>query len=251
RLPGGRIDARGMRAVADAARHHGNGIIELTSRASLQIRGIRGDIAPILQQAGLLPSLTHERVRNILASPYAGPEVDATVAELDELLCADPELANLSGRHLFAVDDGTGLHAHAADITVGPGEAEQAIKAARQRRRIPGLVPTAQPRVGKRTLLAPLARLTPEQMGALAELDEIRIAANRTITVRQTPPDIGLIDDPGSGWVGLTACAGLGACNKAEFDVRAHAAARAAERGPGAPREHHAACERNCGALHT
>jgi hypothetical protein len=54
--------------------------------------------------------------------------------------------------------------------------------------------------------------------------------------------------EPESGWVAVTACAGLGRCPKARLDVRAAAAARARARGPGAPAEHWAACERRCGA---
>ncbi|MHB1572273.1 MAG: hypothetical protein ACYC0H_24125, partial [Solirubrobacteraceae bacterium] len=64
RVPGGIIDARGLLAIAETAAH-GNGVIELTSRASLQIRGLdpagADRCAARLQLAGLLPSPAHDR----------------------------------------------------------------------------------------------------------------------------------------------------------------------------------------------
>ncbi len=118
RLPGGRIAAVQLEAVAVAARL-GNGIVELTSRANLQIRGLTAEsgerVAELLSDAGLLPSTRHELVRNVLASPLAGRHprslapTDDIVAELDRTLCEDDELAALPGRFLFAVDDGSGV----------------------------------------------------------------------------------------------------------------------------------------------
>jgi sulfite reductase beta subunit-like hemoprotein len=116
RLPGGRLDARALAALAEAARL-GNDIVELTSRAGMQVRGLSDDgadaLANILGGGGLLPSLAHDRARNILAAPLAGrgpaaqAPVDGIVAELDHALCADASLAELPGRFLLAVDDGT------------------------------------------------------------------------------------------------------------------------------------------------
>ena len=116
RLPGGRIDAAGMGAVAEAATL-GNGIVELTSRAGLQVRGLPAGgaegVAEILGAGGLLPSVAHDRVRNIVAPPLGGrsreavAEIDAIVDEVDRALCADLELAELPGRFLFGVDDGS------------------------------------------------------------------------------------------------------------------------------------------------
>jgi precorrin-3B synthase len=288
RLPGGRLAPDQLRAVAVGA-ELGNGIIELTSRASLQIRGLSdGAVSGVLADAGLLPSFTHERVRNILASPLAGRhplsvwDTDATVAELDAAICADPELAELSGRFLFGVDDGAGLLGHPVDVMIGPGGsvgealgvARRSVMATRrgvlttsmgaeQRPRYaegPGLKlgETVQ-RDGRLALtcMPPLARIDPSTALALADLGhELRLSVQRTFTILDLDAstelerelhELGMVTDPHSGWVGLTACAGLGACQRAQFDVRAVAAARAGERRPGAPAEHWAACERNCG----
>ncbi|MDL4817525.1 precorrin-3B synthase [Actinomadura opuntiae] len=118
RLPGGAVTRRGLDALAVASRELGDGFLELTSRANVQIRGLADgaeeELSARLSDAGLLPSATHERVRNILGSVLTGRDggglvdVRPVVAALDAGLCADPGLAELPGRFLFAVDDGRG-----------------------------------------------------------------------------------------------------------------------------------------------
>jgi len=116
RVPGGQLTAAAFRALSVGAAELGDGTIEPTSRANLQVRGLRDgvELSSRLASAGLLPSATHERVRNILASPLTGrdgagfADVRPLVAELDRALCARPGLADLPGRFLFAVDDGRG-----------------------------------------------------------------------------------------------------------------------------------------------
>ena len=116
RLPGGLVDAAQLRVLARLADELGDGRIELTSRGNVQLRGLAADAAsPLtseLVQAGLLPSLSHDQVRNVLASPLAGldrgTDLTGIVRALDAALCARPRLAELSGRFLFAIDDGRG-----------------------------------------------------------------------------------------------------------------------------------------------
>jgi precorrin-3B synthase len=118
RVPGGQLAAGQLRTVLDAAAELGDGTVELTSRANLQVRGLaagaEAGLGVRLADAGLLPSATHERVRNIIASPLTGrdgeglADVRDLVHELDGLLCADPRYAALPGRFLFTVDDGRG-----------------------------------------------------------------------------------------------------------------------------------------------
>lgn len=131
RLPGGAIAPEQLQVLADAARDLGNGEVELTSRGNLQLREVTdpGAFADRLSAAGLLPSVTHERVRNILATPLSGRigglvDVRDWVRQLDAGLCADPRLADLPGRVLFTLDDGRGdITGLAGDIglhAVGP-----------------------------------------------------------------------------------------------------------------------------------
>lgn len=105
RLPGGRISAAQLAKLADLAAGEA---LELTSRGNIQVRGVADldEARERLSAAGLLPSETHERVRNIVASPRSG-ETRSAAAELDSALRARPELAELPGRFLFALDDGT------------------------------------------------------------------------------------------------------------------------------------------------
>ena len=116
RLPGGLVSGEQLRVLARLADELGDGRAELTSRGNVQLRGLGADAAEALtselSQAGLLPSLSHDRVRNVLASPLAGldrgADLTGVVRALDAGLCARSRLADLPGRFLFAVDDGRG-----------------------------------------------------------------------------------------------------------------------------------------------
>lgn len=112
RVPGGSIAPAQLHTVANLS----TGEVELTSRANLQIRAIAEEdlphIADALTAAGLLPSRTHERVRNLIASPFAGIDPDELldirplIRELDQRLIADPVLAALPPKFSMAMDGG-------------------------------------------------------------------------------------------------------------------------------------------------
>lgn len=115
--------------LARAADDLSTGSMELTSRGNVQFRSVTDtdELASRLADAGLLPSPTHERVRNILASPLTGrvgglADVSELIGALDHALCSRAELADLPGRTLFALDDGRG-----DVIEAGPDFAVQAV----------------------------------------------------------------------------------------------------------------------------
>ena len=128
RLIGGRLTAGELQALTAVAEQYGDGRVHVTARANLQLRGLPGrdgglapEVLAALEATGLLPTRSHELVRNVLVSPQSGldggldrglgggrADLRPVAAELDSLLCAKAELAALPGRFLFVLDDGRG-----------------------------------------------------------------------------------------------------------------------------------------------
>ncbi|MGI5430713.1 precorrin-3B synthase [Streptomyces sp. CA-179760] len=144
RIPGGVLTVAQAETLVDVAERLGDGDLHLTSRGNAQLRGLpdgsAGELAELLDAAGLLPSRGHERVRNIVASPLSGLDgqgvldVRPWLTALDAALCASEAAQALSGRFLFALDDGRGdVAGLGADVTVRAtvgGGAELALGAA-------------------------------------------------------------------------------------------------------------------------
>ncbi len=108
---GGRLDAQQAAGLADLAERYGNGLIDLTSRANLQIRGVSE-----LRHAALLDGLAElnlldhdpktESRRNVLVTPFWNENDDtcSLAAELERALGkSDFDLPTKFG---FAIDDG-------------------------------------------------------------------------------------------------------------------------------------------------
>lgn len=125
----GRLRGSDLALIAELARQHGNGRIDLTARANLQLRGLaHADVAPVqdaLAEASLLdPDAAAERRRNLLAAPLSGLDrtacIDGHALALDvgRLLATAPGLDDLPAKFLVLLDDGGALplDAIAADI---------------------------------------------------------------------------------------------------------------------------------------
>lgn len=139
RLVGGRVTAEQLVALAAVAAEYGDGDVHLTQRANLQVRGLPlvGESLPAkvvraFEGTGLLPSRSHELIRNIMCSPLTGrsggrADLTPLLDRLDAGLRADPQLAGLSARFLFVLDDGRGdLLARPADVTLVALDAQHA-----------------------------------------------------------------------------------------------------------------------------
>lgn len=108
---GGRLSAEQAAGVADLAERHGNGLIDLTGRANLQIRGVRAESHEMLiaglAQLGLIDADVETEVqRNILVAPFwrKGDDTHLLATELEQTLAA--RHLGLPTKFGFAVDCG-------------------------------------------------------------------------------------------------------------------------------------------------
>jgi precorrin-3B synthase len=119
--PGARLSAEAARILADGATRHGNGVIELTNRANIQVRGLSansaGPFAAEMVAAGLAhPNPAAERVRNVIAPPMGSSRL---ATEIEAALPGTPNLHGLPDKFSILVDTGTPSMASVrADITV-------------------------------------------------------------------------------------------------------------------------------------
>ena len=127
---GGRLSAEQAAGIAALAEKCGNGLIDLTGRANLQIRGVRMEShEPLimgLAQLGLIDADVETEVqRNILVAPFwtEGDDTRSLAAELEQALAA--RHLGLPTKFGFAVDCGAErvLAQAPADIRIERGAA--------------------------------------------------------------------------------------------------------------------------------
>ena len=136
KLAGGVLSSAQARAIATAASHCASGVLELTNRSNLQIRGVRAE-----QQAALIERLyaanlgpsnpAADDVRNLLLSPAAGLDPHALLDtrplanSLLDLLQNTPALHGLSAKFAIQLDGGEALamleHPHDIWLSALPG----------------------------------------------------------------------------------------------------------------------------------
>ncbi len=104
----GRLTRAQAAGIAAAARRHGNGLIDLSSRGNVQLRGVTEASHPglihDLRALGLIDAdPAAEARRNILVTPFADDATDALARDLATALAQGPELP---GKFGFGVDTG-------------------------------------------------------------------------------------------------------------------------------------------------
>ncbi len=104
----GRLTPDHAAGIAAAARAHGNGLIDLSARGNVQMRGVSEAAHPALiadlRALGLIDADAQgEARRNILVTPFADTSTDALAARLGAVL---PQMPPLPGKFGFVVDTG-------------------------------------------------------------------------------------------------------------------------------------------------
>jgi precorrin-3B synthase len=123
-LPIGTIALDAFAALSAAARQHGNGIIEVTSRGSIQVRGLNAASAPRFAAAVAALGIAGEDGIPVLINALAGLDAidiidaGALAADLRLALARRSLAARLSAKVSVAIDDGglLNLDGIAADV---------------------------------------------------------------------------------------------------------------------------------------
>jgi precorrin-3B synthase len=237
--------------LADIAATLGNGHIDLTRRANLQIRGLREESLPALHEAlDRLGLLEDEAARNVMVDPLADPEVRALALALGRAL------PNGLPPKFGCVVDGGGplsISGERADIALcvtpegvavrregkwlGVTDAEHAASAAfggqRSLTKMTVLPVPGRRRLGRlgrfTGLAAPFGRIEARQLHDLvascvqAGATEIRLSPWRALYVDAAVEAPGFIVDESDPLLNIEACPGAPACASATVDTRADA----------------------------
>jgi precorrin-3B synthase len=122
--PAGTITLDAVAGLCAAAAAQGNGIIEVTARGSIQVRGLTAASAPAFARAVAAFGIDGTDGVPVIADPLAGldpeeaPHTEALAADLRGALAAAGLVARLDPKVSIVVDGGAGLHldAIAADV---------------------------------------------------------------------------------------------------------------------------------------
>ena len=266
--------------VAEIAARLGNGHIDLTRRANLQIRGFRerslGDLRDALDGLDLLDAdAPTEAARNVMVGPLANDEVRVLADELTQAIVSDRRLASLPAKFGWLVDGGGPLSiaGERADVALFVMEEGVALRfggewlgVVPRARAVPaaiGLVlgqrpqlsaMKARPAPGSRRLgpvaglfgvAAPFGRLEAAELKRVATttgVRELRLSPWRALYL--DAPVEGLIVDENDPVLRIEACPGAPACASSTVDTRRDAVRLAARKFGGTI--HVSGCAKGC-----
>lgn len=264
--PGARLTPTGARAVAAAAERFGNGLIELTQRGNLQIRGLRPETTAAFATAMVVAALAEpdparEARRAVMPPPLLGDDpglamgAAAFTARVEAAFQDDPRLDGLPPKFAVAVDAGGVLGGRpvAADLVAWTdGQASGVRLAVRGDAAAPvGLLAYPGTECGAFGLAPPFGQMDADLLRAAADLADrfdtaLRVTPWRAMMLGRVPriADIeapGWIVDPADPRLLVTACVGSPGCAAAEAPARLDAA-RLRPRGP----VHVSGCAKGC-----
>ncbi len=111
-----RVSCHAARKIAALSSQYGNGLIDLSQRANLQLRGVSEqtlpDLTTALDQLDLLDEdAARESIRNILVSPAANidpqaADVSDIISGLETALATETRVHDLPGKFCFSIDAG-------------------------------------------------------------------------------------------------------------------------------------------------
>lgn len=243
--PGGRLTPDGLRRAAALAAEHGNGLIEISARANLQIRGVTPASHPVLVERLLAVGLLDEHdgdgpQRLTLISPLAeraGGLIDV-IALAERIETQGRAVSGLPPKLSIIIDDGgtNSLDAIASDLRL-VGVAEGAVALRLAERRWLGPLSEAEAAMTVASILrgfAGLRRTVPERIRRLRDLPDDVLA-----TLTDLPEIVGPGPRPPPQRAGLfaltegrfAALIGLpfGRCDAATLDRLAEAVARGSD----------------------
>ncbi len=121
RFPGGELTSSQLHCLARLSQENGNGLLDLTNRANLQIRGLHSLsqdwLTDLLQQENILAdALWADRLRNIMADPLREKtdngitDTSGLARQLDKLLQQTASLKDMSAKFCFIIDNGSSFH---------------------------------------------------------------------------------------------------------------------------------------------
>lgn len=104
----GRLTQAQAAVIAQVSRAHGNGLIDLSGRANVQLRGVTPEthsalIADLARHGLIDPDIAAETRRNIIVTPFADAATQALAERLQRALARAPELP---GKFGFLLDCG-------------------------------------------------------------------------------------------------------------------------------------------------